>query len=171
MFSISFQKNNRKILLKYDLVQKEKLWPETKKNSWKWWNPTWSNWASKFQIKVWTKKDTKLPRIANKSPQKNYQKDLTPLKYAFWIQKTRENNGVLPGRVELQRPASLLCFSREAFGTSESHANCFSLEPKVIYPKYYKQSNESCTFAVFEAGWAVSAILKISSIFLKFMLL
>jgi hypothetical protein len=47
-----------------------------------------------------------------------------------------------PGRVELQRPASLLCFSREAFGTSESHANCFSLEPKVIYPKYYKHSNE-----------------------------
>ena len=85
----------------------------------------------------------------------------------FEYKKLMKNNGVLPGRVELQRPASLLCFSREAFGTSESHANCFSLEPKVIYPKCYKHSKKSCTFAIFEADWAVKAVLKISLIFSK----
>ena len=35
---------------------------------------------------------------------------------------------------------------------------------KVIYPKYYKNSNESCI----KADWAVRAALKISAILLKY---
>ena len=40
---------------------------------------------------------------------------------------------------------------------------------KVIHPNYCKQSDEYCTFvAVFRAGWIVRAIVKISSILLKY---
>ena len=105
------------------------------------------------------------------SPKTTQKKTSSLWNMIFEYKKLMKNNGVLPGRVELQRPASLLCFSREAFGTSESHANCFSLEPKVIYPKYYKHSNKSCTFAIFETYWTVRVVLKISSMLLKFILL
>ena len=45
---------------------------------------------------------------------------------------------------------------------------CFDVvSAKVIYPKYCKNSNETCTFC-FQADWLVSAVIKFSAILLKY---
>ena len=37
----------------------------------------------------------------------------------------------------------------------------------VVYPKYYKNSNEPCAFVVFGLIWAIRAVLTISAILLS----
>ena len=46
------------------------------------------------------------------------------------------------------------------------HYHQVHVKGKVIYPKYYKNSNKSCTFLIL-ADRAVRAALKLSAIFLK----